>query len=332
MRKHVMSILNVLALPLVLLAACAIEEGADAPNSEGESEAVEVAEGDVGELSEALETQPVDTVTLNITSDTSVRASQPNKNFGTQGSLDVNRGLVIVDQTTLSNATPHGDYVLSAKLRLTLVPTTLPRLQRNLGAHRVLKPWTESGATWNCAIDANTSNSSADCSGATKWAMTSSNDAFVTTATGTTVLPSARTGVVEIDVTADVRKFKRDPTVKNYGWLLKTGLGNGSEVADIASRESSTPPQLVLSVRRCSLQACDDGLTCSQDGFCSDEGVCQHLTAAPVSPCSDNNACTVDDHCSGMGFDCVPGTPAPAGTACGSNLACDGAGQCVPTP
>jgi hypothetical protein len=323
MRVYVLSILSVIVVPCVLLSACANEEW-DGSSSEGELESP-----DVDELSQAL-VQPVDTVTLNVTADTSVRVSTPNKNFGTAGSLDINRGLVMVDATTLKNATPQGDYVLSAKLRLTLVPSSTRRLQRNLGAHRVLKPWTELGATWSCAVDSNPSNNSADCAGATKWSMSSSIDAFVTTATGTAVVPANRTGVVEVDVTADVRNFKTDPSILNYGWLLKTGIGNGGEVADIASRESSTPPQLVLSVRRCNIDVCNDGITCSQDGFCSSVGECIHLTAAPISPCSDSNACTVADHCSGMNFDCIPGPPAPVGTECGSGLACTAQSECVP--
>lgn len=326
MRNHVMSVLSVLVLPIVMFSACVATGDPDALGSEGELDSPVV-----GVVVEAL-VQPVDTVTLNLTADTSVRASTPNKNYGSASSIDVNRGLVKIDDATLQAAMPDGDYVLSAKLRLTLVPSNTRRFQRNLGAHRVLKHWTEGGATWNCAVDSNTSNSSADCSGATDWSMSPAIDAFVTTATGTTVVPASRTGVVEVDVTADVRNFKADPSIVNYGWLLKTGFGNGGEVADIAARESATPPQLVLSVQRCNIEVCDDGITCSQDNYCSSVGECMHLIAAPISPCSDDNACTTADHCSGMNFDCVPGTPAPEGTACGSGLACNATGDCVPTP
>jgi hypothetical protein len=275
-------------------------------------------------------TQPVDTIVLNVTADTSVRASAPNTNFGAARTLDVNRALVMVDQNTLQNAMPQGDYVLSAKLRFTVVPGLIPILDRKLSAHRALKPWTESGATWNCAVDSNPANFlGADCSGATKWSMVSP-DAFVTTATGTGTLPLIRTGLVEVDVTQDVRNFKTDPfNTPNHGWLLKTGLDVIGEVAALASSESATPPQLVLTIRRCSLDVCNDGVTCSQDGFCSSVGECFYLTAAPISPCEDGNPCTVDDHCSGQNFDCTPGTPAPAGKECGSGLACDGQGECV---
>jgi hypothetical protein len=325
MRDHILSVLSVLLLPLVL-PACAANEAWDAQNSETEPDA-----STVGELTEALSSQPVDTLTFFAVADTSVRASAVNKNFGKATSLDINRGLVMFDATALKNATLAGDTAVTAKLRLTLVPTAFPRLQRNLEAHRLLKSWTELGATWNCAVDSNPANSTADCTGATKWSQNSPVDAFAATATGTAVIPSSRTGVVEIDVSADVRNFKTNPSIANYGWLLKTGIGNGGEVADVASRESSTPPQLVLTVRRCSLSICDDHITCSQDGFCDSMGFCQHLTADPVSPCDDGNPCTLSDHCSGVDFSCAPGAPATDGSPCSVGT-CDGAGHCVPAP
>ena len=103
-------------------------------------------------------------------------------------------------------------------------------------------------------------------------------------------------------------------------------------LSDLASRESGTPPQIIMSVRRCGPAVCDDGIVCSQD-LCVSGGTCMHLTAPPVSPCDDHNACTVNDHCSGTQDNtCSPGSFAAAGTACGSGLACDGAGACVSTP
>lgn len=114
--------------------------------------------------------------------------------------------------------------------------------------------------------------------------------------------------------------------------MKTTGLLNGSEVADIASKESSTKPQLVLKIRRCGgVATCDDHVTCSQEGFgfACDDGVCQRLTAPPISPCEDGNPCTVDDHCSGMDYTCVSETPAPEGTPCGEGQACNAEGECI---
>jgi hypothetical protein len=327
MRDNV-SVWSVVVMPLVLLTACAPDGSSEDQSSD---EGAELVSEDVGLISEALDPPgPIDTVTLNITSDTSVRSSAVNKNFGTAANLDINRSFVAVDATALTNAMPMGDFVESAKLRLTLVPTSTRRLQRNLNVHRVTKAWQETKATWNCAVDSNTGNSSADCSGATKWA--TAGGEYASPATCTAIIPSSRTGVVECDVTADVRLFKNDINAKNYGWLLKTGIGNGGEVADFASRESSTAPQLVLKIRRCGGAAtCDDGIDCSQESFsfsCTD-GLCDRAIAPAAFTCQDGNACTVADHCSGVDYNCVSGTPAPADTACGDGGTCDGAGHCI---
>jgi hypothetical protein len=315
-------------MPLLLLTACAPDGSS---GDQGSDETAALVSEDVGLVSEALDPElPVDTVTLDITSDTSVRSSTPNKNFGTQNNLDINRSLIAIDQMVLKNALPRNDYVESAKLRLTLIPTALPRLQRNLNAHRVTKAWQESNATWNCAVDSNTGNTSADCSGATKWA--TAGGEFISTPSCQTVIPSSRTGVVECDVTADVRTWKENITVPNFGWLLKTGAGSGGEIADFASRESATKPQLVMRVRRCGGAAlCDDGIQCTQESFsysCTD-GRCDRQLAPSAFGCDDFNACTVEDHCSGVDTNCISGAPAPAGTDCGTDGQCDDAGHCI---
>jgi hypothetical protein len=313
-----------MVVPFLLWSACTSELGADADEPE------------VSGLAQAL-VQPVDTVTLTATADTSLRngLTTPNKNYGAQSSLAINRSLVIVDKETLATATAaaSGDYIVSAKLRLT-VNSSLISLPRVLSAHRVIKPWTESGATWNCAIDSNPSNNNLDCSGPTRWSNAGGD--FIATASGSVLLPlTLGSAVVEIDVTEDVREFKlrtdNEGSVgeANYGWLLKSLIDLPLDPTSIASSESSTPPQLVLQVRRCNLTVCNDGIACSQDNLCSDEGFCAHLVAPPA-PCNDGDPCTLDDHCSGMDFTCVSETPAPVGTSCGSGLECDAQQQCVP--
>jgi len=288
---------------------------------------------DVGLASEELLAEgPVETISLNLTADTSLRSGllTSNRNFGTASAIDLDRSLVIIEQGTLKPQLPNSDYVESAKLRFTLAPSSLRLLPRTLSAHRVLKAWTEGGATWNCAIDSNPGNSSADCSGAARW--TAAGGDFVAQATGTTTVPPLRNGVVEIDVTEDVRKFKNDINTKNYGWLLRANLGSVIELGDLASKESANKPQLIVQIRRCGgPEICDDGILCSQEGFgygC-DDGVCRRTTAPHVTDCEDGNPCTTADHCSGIDFGCVSETPAPEGTECGNGGSCDGAGNCA---
>jgi hypothetical protein len=69
------------------------------------------------------------------------------------------------------------------------------------------------------------------------------------------------------------------------------------------------------------------------DDLCNATGRCTHM---PITgPCDDGNACTIGDVCSAGA--CVPGAPAPAGTACASNSyldfctanVCDGSGTCT---
>lgn len=306
--------LKAVVWPLLLLSACA-ESGVE-----------------VGVASEELLADgPVETISLDLTADTSIRSGllSTNRNYSTANALDLDRSLVIIEQETLKPQLPRSDYVESAKLRFTLTPSLLRILPRTLSAHRVLKPWTEGGATWNCAIDSNPGNLSTDCSGATRW--TAAGGDFVAQATGSTTVPPLGAGVVEIDVTEDVRKFKKDINTKNYGWLLRTNLGSAIELPNLASTESANKPQLVVQIRRCGgPEICDDGVICSQEiiGYSCDDGVCERVTARVATACDDGNPCTTADHCSGIDFNCVSETPAPEGTECGNGGSCDGAGNC----
>jgi hypothetical protein len=305
--------LRAVVWPLLMLSACA-DSGVE-----------------VGLASEELLADgPIETISLNLTADTSIRSGllSTNRNYGTANALDLDRSLVIVEQGTLKPQLPNSDYVESAKLRFTLAPS-LRLLPRTLSAHRVLKAWTEGGATWNCAIDSNPGNLSTDCSGATRW--TAAGGDFVAQATGTTTVAPLRTGVIEIDVTEDVRKFKNDINTKNYGWLLRANLGSAIELGDLASKESANKPQLIVQIRRCGGPViCNDGILCSQEviGYDCDDGVCQRVNAPHITDCDDGDPCTIADHCSGVDFGCVSETPAPAGTECGNGGTCDGAGNC----
>ena len=271
--------------------------------------------------------QPLVPVTVNLSVDTSVLSLFPTKNYGTSKTLDANRALVNVSQEDLRTVVGANDYIESAKLRFNVVPSLLPRLKRTISAHRVLKPWTEEGATWGCAVDANTTNLKSDCSGATAWNMNSAGDAYDATAEGTAILPTFRSGTIEIDVTDHVRDgiHRPLPGYTAYGWMLKTDIPDLTLLQDLASVESSTPPQLVMVVRHCSSAMCNDGNMCNVD-FCNpDNAFCMYISSPPVA-CDDHNACTIEDKCLSQA---CSGTPAPAGTECGSGLSCDGAGECV---
>jgi len=262
-----------------------------------------------------------ESVGLAVAQDTSVRVSAPNKNFGGATSLDVNRALVQVSAAALSTAIGPNDYVEAASLRLTLVDSEerRRRLPRQLGAHRLLKAWTESGATWSCAVDANPANSAPNCSGPTDWNMLGAIDAFATSPSGVAMIPAHRTGVVALDVTSDVRAM-RAGTLENHGWLLKTAIGLG-EVAEFGSRESGAGPHLSLTVKRCSPAACDDGNACTADS-CDAVANCVHTSVADGSACSDSNACTQTDSC--QAGSCVGENP----VTCAASDQCHAPGTC----
>jgi RHS repeat-associated protein len=239
----------------------------------------------VGETHQAL----TDTVTLNVLRDTSVKASTPNTNFGTLATLDNNRALIQFDQTALSSAVGPTDFVVSAQLQVTTAYNPARRIPQTTEAYRLTQSWTEPGATYNCAVDSNTSNSTADCSGATAWSMGASPNPWATPSTAITVVPGLLSGaVVRYDVTADVRAFLHG-TSTNFGWMLKGT--NNQELVQFSSREGTTPPHLVLTIQRCTPAACDDGNACTQD-TCDANGNCVNQVACgPSSFCNASGQC-----------------------------------------
>ncbi len=268
--------------------------------------------------------QALSSAALSASADTAVRAGTPNQNFGTQTDLDINRTLVQFSASTLSSTVGPQDYVTAAKLELTLTDNSLRRktATRTVGVFRLTKAWTETGATWNCAVDTNTSNKKADCSGASAWSMDApAPNPWVTPATSSITIAAQQTGLADFDVTSDVRGFLKG-TFANDGWMLRGSTAG--EFAEFASRETSTPPKLLLTIRRCSPSLCDDGNACTVDS-CDATANCTHSAAANGSSCSDGNACTQSDSCQ-------------AGTCVGSNAVvcaaqdqCHQAGACNPT-
>ena len=233
--------LALLLLPSLILAC----SGEEIPSSEvTETENVTGSGQAAPTVLEAVQPAP-DDVALPAARDSSIRFSAQNVNFGSQTDLDVNRTLVAFDQTALLASVGAQDFVVSAWLELTLINNSVRRSQpaKQVSAHRLLKHWTEDGATWNCAIDSNPGNRREDCSGATKWSMgILPPNPFAVPASATTTIAPQQTGVISFDVTADVKGFLAG-SQPNHGWMLRSGfLG---ELAEFASRETGTPPRLI---------------------------------------------------------------------------------------
>lgn len=181
-------------------------------------------------------------------------ASADNTSRGSRDSLvmdgpGLNRSLVHVSQSALQAAV--GTRTLSsARLELTIKGqnSAWPAAGATVDAHRLLKDWTEAGATWNCAIDANTGNTVANCSGVTAWSMTSgAGSVWATPQSSRVTVSRGQTGVVQWDVTADVRAFLAG-TKQNFGWLLKRTAEGSSAPGRVSfrAREASAKPRLVL--------------------------------------------------------------------------------------
>ncbi|MBI1817096.1 MAG: Ig-like domain-containing protein [Deltaproteobacteria bacterium] len=188
------------------------------------------------------------TVTLAPVGDTYLRSGSANQNQGSDTILRVqqsgnNRALVRFDQAAIATAVGSGT-VASATLEL-YVQTNANNwgtTGRSVDALRLTADWTELGATWNCRIDSNTGNSSADCS--SQW----NGGSFATTATASKLHANTLTGWVQFDVTADVRAFLTGTL--NYGWVIKKTDESQNGQVDYTSRQGTAgnAPRLVLVV------------------------------------------------------------------------------------
>lgn len=189
---------------------------------------------------------PGSPITLTPTGDTYLRSGNANQNQGTATFLRVqssnpNRSLVQFDAANLASQV-GSNTVATAKLRLYIGTNgnNWGASGRTVDVHRLSVTWTELGATWNCAIDTNTANSSADC--ASQWA----GGTFVATASASLLHTNGLTGWVEWDVTADVVAMVASPST-NFGWIVKKTAEGSAGQADYTSREGgANAPQLVV--------------------------------------------------------------------------------------
>jgi Glucodextranase, domain B len=185
------------------------------------------------------------TFTLQAAADTSLRVGSANQNHGSDPTLQLShdgRVLVRFDQGALASTVGAGRLV-SASLELFVQSASgWGAAGHPIEAHPLTAAWTEAGATWNCAVDANPANNKQDC--AAPWAGgTFADDA------SDTILQTKDTGVWLIfDVTADVAAFLAG--TPNQGWLIEKSDGDQSGKAEYTSREGAAAerPRLVLLV------------------------------------------------------------------------------------
>ena len=123
------------------------------------------------------------------------------------------------------------------------------------------------------------------------------------------------------------------------GPLVATKCGNGV-IDPLENCEDGNQADGDCCSARCRLDPV--GTVCTTDGndctadVCNATGTCTHLPRS--GPCDDGNPCSVGDACNAGA--CVPGSPAPAGTACTSSTGtvlctdnvCDAGGTCTRVP
>ena len=182
-------------------------------------------------------------VTLSTNADSYLRGSAENTNVGTETLLRVrktgpNRSLVRFDQAALVSATT-GTLVQSATLELFVeFSTSTWGSGREIDVHRLTTDWSETGVTWNCPIDTAPLNLDPDC--AVQWA----GGSFVATATDSYLHTDAFTGVVQLDVTADVQAFVSG--TNNFGWILKKRDEGQNGLLEYTSREGTANQEAKL--------------------------------------------------------------------------------------
>ncbi|HEY2292365.1 MAG TPA: DNRLRE domain-containing protein, partial [Thermoanaerobaculia bacterium] len=192
------------------------------------------------------------TFTLQPVADTYLRSGSPNQNQGSDTFLRIqssgnNRSLVRFDSAAITAAVGNGSLA-SARLELYIESNSnnWSADGRTVDAHRLTASWSEPGATWNCGVDSNPGNSSADC--ATQWA----GGQFAEEPSDTVLHTNGLTGWVRFDVTSDVLAFLSG--TPNYGWIVKkTDEGQNGQV-EYTSRQGAADhaPRLVLVVESAS--------------------------------------------------------------------------------
>jgi RHS repeat-associated protein len=304
---------------------------------------------DAGKVAAQSSALSVETPVLPV-ADTYVRKWTEDTNYGSASELEVEgtiqsaykHGLVRFDAAAIAAAVGT-DALEKAELELTIAAAPGFYGDGTISVHRMTMPWTELGATWDCANDTATWNTWTDCSFADRWGMEWGDPfpvPYVLDASDARYVAALQTGTIRLDVTEDVQAILAQPSA-NRGWLIKAGNDPYLVFVRFGSRESTSDPRLILT----HAQSCPDhpssGLpgqcgcalrddVCNgYDGDCDgrvDEGyqaTCQGSALAVcvsgaivAAACDDGYVCNGAETCA-VGA-CVPGTPLPVddGNAC----------------
>jgi RHS repeat-associated protein len=230
---------------------------------------------------------------LRASRDAYVAETEPNRNFGAEQVLRItgnerSRALVGVDVNDISQALQG--QLARARLELPIVNVSEDwGTDQVVQGHRLRHGWNESGATWNCAADADTQNSSADCTGGSAWAMNGalSQIPWLEPASATSLVSAQQAGTVEFDVTRDVACALAGLGPLE-GWLIRKSGGEATTGAlELGALESFDGPALLLE-------------WADQDGVIVDAADCSNQN--PPDICVP--IASVDATCDGVDDDC----------------------------
>ncbi len=177
------------------------------------------------------------TVRLSIAADTYVRQGAPNQNQGGESALRLrqsgkNRSLLRLDPGEVASLLA-GTTVHSARLELFIADNgdNWGAAGRTVDLHPVTMPWSELGATWNCADDADPANQQPDCS--PQW----SGGGFDAEPAASLLVTNGLAGSMDLDVTAEVSAMAQ--AAGHDGWLLKKTDEGQSGRIEFVSREGA---------------------------------------------------------------------------------------------
>jgi RHS repeat-associated protein len=276
------------------------------------------------------------TVTLLASADTHIAQTSPTFNYGTASALEVTgtalssweATLIKFDSAALQTALASGTLA-SARIELNVSSTSLGFGNSQVNIHRMLVPWTESGATWLCANDTSTSGLGLfvnNCTSANSWGIewwSLLPRPYAATPAATANVPFGQQGVVSVDVTQDLKSLG---SATHQGFFLTAAAGFSSVWIRFASRQSSTPPKLVLTITP-SCTATGPDTNCNGiDDDCNgtiDDGFASTPTGCGVGACARTGATSCVAGV--VRNSCVAGSPAASDSTCnGADDNCNG--------
>jgi hypothetical protein len=193
-------------------------------------------------------------LSLPVAADSSVRRWVPNLGHGSDVRLHVGRNVTNWDRSVLRFdrqallTLVNGGVLKSAKLRLTI--EAMDPLFRNdtpLQVRALTRAWVESGVTWHCPNDPTPTDTNADCVGPSWDMLGTSAPPWTATPVGASVLKRGQTGVVDVDVTAEVQRWLSG-NAESPGLILGLGGDPIDAWVNFVSREGGAGPTLLLEV------------------------------------------------------------------------------------